>query len=85
MDQILALSFESNHLMSPRGDETGNVPGHGGKEMTTIKKKKVDILVNFKIDYGLLAMLDSLANKKGWSRSLVIRQAIREYIKKRAT
>lgn len=69
--------------MSPRGDETGNVPGHGGKTVTSLKKKKKDILVNFKIDHGLLAMLDLLAIKKGWSRSLVIRQAIMEYIKRR--
>lgn len=49
----------------------------------SFKKKKLDKLIDFKIDYGLLAMLDSLANKKGWSRSMVIREAIREYIKKR--
>lgn len=54
----------------------------GGEKMAT-EKKKLNKLIDFKIDVELLAALDSLAIKKGWSRSLVIRQAIMEYIKRR--
>jgi len=50
--------------------------------MATIKKKRVDILINFKIENDLLTALDSFANKKGWNRSMVIREAIKSYIKR---
>jgi len=48
--------------------------------MATIKKKRVDTLINFKIEKDLLTALDSFANKKGWNRSMVIREAIKTYI-----
>ena len=44
------------------------------------KKKKMDILVNFKVDKKALAQLDSFARKNGWSRSFIIREAIKRYI-----
>ncbi len=45
------------------------------------KKKKMDILVNFKMDKKSLAQLDSFAKRNGWSRSFIIREAVKRYIK----
>ncbi len=45
------------------------------------KKKKMDILINFKVDKKSLAQLDSFAKVSGWSRSFIIREAIKRYIK----
>lgn len=52
--------------------------------MTISAKKRMDQKILIWIDKELLASLDSLANKKGWNRSLIIREAIRDYIKKRS-
>lgn len=50
--------------------------------MATIKKKYMDQKILIWIDSELLAKLGSFKNKKGWSRSFVIREAIKEFIKR---
>lgn len=45
------------------------------------RKKRYNVLIDFKIDEELLKSLDLFAKEKVWSRSFVIREAIKKYIK----
>lgn len=44
------------------------------------QKKQFDRKVNFHIDSKLLERLDAFAEKRGWKRNFIIREAIKKFI-----
>jgi len=46
------------------------------------QEKQFERRINLFIEQELLDRIDSAAKKRGWKRSLLIREAAREYLKK---